>query len=682
MSSFFGQLRQRRVYRVAIGYAIAAWLAVQIAATVLPAFHAPEFILPALIVLLGGGFPVALVLAWAFDVTATGIERTPATETAAKNLRYVWALAVIGLLMGGAGVGTYLLWHFPGEKRLSGLASPNAALQENAAEQERIVPDRSIAVLPFDNLSSDPDNAFFASGIQDEILTRLAKIGALRVISRASTQQYQSKPANLSAIGKQLGVANILEGSVQRAGNAVHINVQLIKAATQTHVWAEVYDRELDDIFRVEGEVATAIAEALKAEVTGNEKQAMIAGATNNSEAYNAYLRGVALYRKGDNKEAQQFLEESVRLDPNFATAWARLAQLQSLQFFSGHDATDARRKAARSALDTALQLQPDLAEVQLAQGYYQYWVERDYDGAARRFAELYAKWPNNADVLVPLGLIARRQGHWDQARSYLDQAVTLDPMSPDTRLNAADVFAWTRNFPAALRTLDEALNLWPDNLTFIADKALVCHQLGDLDRAEAVLKGVQPRAEILVSIIAIADQAEFRRKGYPEAIAQLEALRPSNETEGSASYLASFLNRNLGDLRRLAGDADGARNNYLQARDGLLGLLKSQPNNADIYDSLALVYCGLGDREAAIKASDRALVLMPVTKDALAGSFIESTRAQIDARFGDRDRAIPALARLLKLPGYFTPAILRLAPDFDPLRGDPRFEKLCEEKP
>jgi tetratricopeptide (TPR) repeat protein len=284
--------------------------------------------------------------------------------------------------------------------------------------------------------------------------------------------------------------------------------------------------------------------------------------------------------------------------------------------------------------------------------------------------------------VLVPLGLIARRQGHWDQARSYLDQAVTLDPMSPDTRLNAADVFAWTRNFPAAMRTLDEALNLWPDNLTFIADKALVCHQLGDLDRAEAVLKGVQPRAEILVSIIAIADQAEFRRKGYPEAIAQLEALRPSNETEGSASYFASFLNRNLGDLRRLAGDADGARNNYLQARDGLLGLLKSQPNNADIYDSLALVYCGLGDREAAIKASDRALVLMPVTKDALAGSFIESTRAQIDARFGDRDRAIPALARLLKLPGYFTPAILRLAPDFDPLRGDPRFEKLCEEKP
>src|SRR5690349_17145096 len=362
MSSFFGQLKQLRVYRVAIVYAIAAWLAVQIAATVLPAFHAPEFILPALIVLLGVGFPVALMLAWAFDVTPAGIERTPATETAAKNLRYIWGLAAIGLLIGAGGVGAYWLWYFPSAKPLPSLASPNAAQQESAAELER-----SIAVLPFDNLSRDPDNAFFASGIQDEILTRLAKIGALKVISRASTQQYQSKPANLAEIGKQLGVANILEGSVQKVGNAVHINVQLIKAATEAHVWSEVYDRELDDIFRVEGEVATAIAEALKAEVTGNEKQAMIAGATSNSESYNAYLRGVAFYRKADNKEAQQFLEEAVRLDPNFATAWARLAQLHALQFFSGHDETDARRKAARSALDTALHLQPDLAEVQLA---------------------------------------------------------------------------------------------------------------------------------------------------------------------------------------------------------------------------------------------------------------------------------------------------------------------------
>jgi len=375
-------------------------------------------------------------------------------------------------------------------------------------------------------------------------------------------------------------------------------------------------------------------------------------------------------------------LKDAVRLDPDFATAWARLAQLHAQLFFSGNDASDSRRAAARYALDTALRLQPGLAEVQLVQGYYQYWVERDYEGAAARFAELLARWPNNAEIVAALGLIARRQGHWDQAKSYLDQAVTLDPMSPDTRLNAADVRIWTHDFPGALRRLDEALNLWPDNLTLIADKALVCHQIGDLDRAEAVLRDVQPRAEVEVSIIATADQAEFRRKGYPDAIAQLEALRPRDETSDSAIYFSSFLNRNLGDLRRLAGDADGATFNYLQARDGLLRLLETQPNNADIHDSLALVYCGLGDREAALKASDRAIELMPITKDALGGAFKESTRAQIYARFGDSDNAIPALARLLHSPGcYFTPAILRLAPDFDPLRGDPRFQKLCEEK-
>ena len=318
---------------------------------------------------------------------------------------------------------------------------------------------------------------------------------------------------------------------------------------------------------------------------------------------------------------------------------------------------------------------------MQLAQGYYQYWVERDYEGAARRFTELLVRWPNNADVLNALGLIARRQGHWDDARTYLDRAVALDPLSPDTRLNAADVKFWTRDFAAALRRIDEALNLWPDNLSFIADKALVYQQLGDLDRAEVVLKSMQPRAEILISVIAIADQAEFRRRGFAEAIAQLEALREHDQSRESTNYFSGFLNRNLGDLRRFAGDSDGARTNYVQARDELLDLLKAQPDNADVYDALALVYCGLSDRDAAIKASDHALELLPITKDALAGSFFESTRAIIEARFGDHDRAINSLARLLKLPGYLTPAVLRLAPDFDLLRGDPRFDKLCQGK-
>jgi TolB-like protein/Tfp pilus assembly protein PilF/class 3 adenylate cyclase len=544
-------------------------------------------------------------------------------------------------------------------------------------------PEKSIAVLPFDNLSRDPDNAYFASGIQDEILVRLAKIGALKVISRTSTQQYQSKPGNLSEIGRQLGVANILEGSVQKAGNVVHINVQLIRAATDEHLWAESYNRKLDDIFGVEGEVATAIAETLNAKVTGSEKQAITAKATNNPVAYAAYLRGGALYRKGASPEgyrsAQQFLEQAVLLDPGFATAWALLVRVDALQFFSGYDVTEARRGATRSALDTALRLQPDLAEVQLAQGYYQYWVERDYDAATRRFEQLLGKWPNNAEILEALGLILRRQGHWDQSKTYLDRAIVLDPLSPEMRQDAVQVRVFTRDFPAALRAIDDALTIWPDDIGFIGNKAFVYQQLGELDQAVALLNGLHPRPQDFPAIIAIINQARFRRN-YAGAISQLQGLLQLEQASESAGFTSSFLNLNLAELRRLSGDASGAKTNYIQARDELLAMLKNQPNNADFCYSLALAYCGLGDREAAMNYAERAVNLMPVSKDALAGAFMETARALVEARFGDRDRAVPALARLLKLPGILTPTFLRLDPDFDLLRGDPRFEALANQ--
>ena len=545
-------------------------------------------------------------------------------------------------------------------------------------------PEKSIAVLPFENLSRDADNAYFAEGMQDEILARLSKIADLKVISRTSTQRFKSAPGDLREIARQLGVANVLEGSVQKSGDAVRVNVQLINALNDTHLWGDIYDRKLTDIFAVESEVATAIAEALNAKVTGNEKQAITAKATNNPEAYAAYLRGVALYRKGASPEgyrsAQQFLEQAVLLDPGFATAWALLVRVDALQFFNGYDVTEARRGATRSALDTALRLQPDLAEVQLAQGYYQYWVERDYNAATRRFEQLLGKWPNNSEILEALGLILRRQGHWDQSKTYLDRAIVLDPLSPAVRQDAVQVRVITRDFPAALRAIDDALNIWPDDVGLIANKALVYLQLGELDQAVALLNGVHPRPADLPAIIAITEQARFRRN-YAGAISQLQGLLQLEQASESAGFTTSFLNLNLADLRRLSGDASGAKTNYIQARDELLAMLKNQPNNADFYYSLALVYCGLGDREAAMNYAERAVNLMPVSKDALNGVFMETARALVEARFGDRDHAIPALARLLKLPGILTPTFLRLDPDFDLLRDDPRFQKLCEEK-
>ncbi len=377
MTSFLSQLKQRRVYRVAIGYAIVAWLMVQIAATVLPAFHAPEFVLPVLIVLLGVGFPVALVLAWAFDVTPSGIEKTPdgTGTSAARNMRYAWALAGLGLLIAAVGVGAYWFWHRPVTKRTATAEISNVVAEKTAAGPGVAISEKSIAVLPFENLSSDKENAYFAEGIQDEILTRLSKIAALKVISRTSTQKYKSAPDNLREVGSQLGVANILEGSVQKIANAAHINVQLIRAATDEHVWAESYNRKLDDVFSVEGEVATAIAEQLNAKLTGAEHKEITDKPTNNPVAYDAYLRGVAIEHNQYGYESYQHAvtayAQAVQLDPKFALAWARLAVLRSFLFFNSIDRNANTPPAVQEAADRAMALAPEAGESWVAKGAY-----------------------------------------------------------------------------------------------------------------------------------------------------------------------------------------------------------------------------------------------------------------------------------------------------------------------
>ena len=339
-------------------------------------------------------------------------------------------------------------------------------------------PDASVAVLPFENLSADKDNAFFAAGIQDEILTRLTKIGSLKVISRTSTAHLSSRPDNLPEIARQLGVANILEGSVQRQGNAVRVNVQLIKASTDSHLWAEIYDRKLDNIFAVQSEIAIAVAAALSAKVTGDEKQEIAFKPTNNTKAYDAYLRGLAFFRKRDHVNAEHTLQIAVKLDPQFALAWALLAKNRAGQIHVS-DRSPSRRAAARAALDVALRLQPDLAEVLLAQAYYQYYVERDFAGARRRFESMYTKWPNNSDVMAALSYIARRQGRWDEATAFLRQATAVDPLSLEIRHALAETVFFTRDFSGALHLLDEVLNIWPDDSRSLGVKAKVHQAIG-----------------------------------------------------------------------------------------------------------------------------------------------------------------------------------------------------------
>jgi serine/threonine protein kinase/Tfp pilus assembly protein PilF len=544
---------------------------------------------------------------------------------------------------------------------------------------------KGIAVLPFENLSRDADNAYFADGIQDEILTRLSKISDLKVISRTSTQTYKNAPRNLRDIAHQLGVSTILEGRVQKSADQVRVTVQLINAVTDSHLWAESYDRKFSDIFQVESDVAQKIATALEAKLTGREKSDIASVGTQNSQAYDAYLQARAVYREftpDSLQRAVQALEEAVRLDPNFAAAWALLARMQAFAYFVRLDRTEMRRIATRKAAETAIRLQPDLAEAQMAKGYYEYWVMDDYDAARRTFEQVQSRWPNNADILEPLGLIAFRQGRWKEAREYFDMAIELSPRDRFLRWNAFFARAHVRDFPAALRTIDQALAIWPDDTRLIADKVSIYQALGELDQAGALLSRLRPKPgdADTGAVEAICDQAMLRRDPAAAITLLRTLLSPPNSLP---PYLQASFHVVLGQLEQLSGNANEARASFTQAREALEKELNQQPQDAQLALILAEALAGLGEREAALRWADRAVELLPSSHDARSGPAFEETRARIQARFGDGDRAIPTLKHLLEIPyaGALTPALLRLHPDFDPLRSDPRFQKLCEEK-
>ena len=356
--------------------------------------------------------------------------------------------------------------------------------------------DRSIAVLPFENLSRDADNGYFAEGIQEEILTRLTKIGDLKVISRTSTQRYQNKPRDLVEIAKQLGVATVLEGSVQKAGDQVRVNVQLINAQTDSHLWADTYDRKLTDIFGVESDIAKRIAESLQAKLTGREEQALAVKPTNNPEAYDAYLRGLAfeardIYSIDALRRAISFYERAVQLDPNFAIAWARLSRGHAFLCFRPGDTTAGRRDAAKSALENAQKLQPNSPETLLALGYYQYWVLRDYGLAKTTFGHVSKMLPGSSEVPFALGAVTRREGQWDESIAYFQQALALDPRNVQLLNEAAFTFVGLRQFPAALKLCDRALDITPNDPDLMAVKASVYQAQGNLREAAELLSQI-----------------------------------------------------------------------------------------------------------------------------------------------------------------------------------------------
>ena len=572
-------------------------------------------------------------------------------------------------------------------------ASPDVAqphVQESAASS---ISEKSIAVLPFENRSDEKANAYFADGIQEEILTRLSKIADLKVISRTSTQHYKSAPENLPEIARQLGVAHILEGSVQKSGDTVRVHVQLIKAANESHLWADTFDRKLTDIFSVESDVAKAIAEQLRAHLTGQEEKVIAAKPTDNPEAYDAYLRGLAYTLKpattvANTLGAQKHLREAVALDATFALCWALLSYVDSVSYLSfSVEPTTALREEARQAAETALTLQPDLGEAMLAEGQYYYAFLKDYDTAVSYFERARPLLPNSSKIPEALAYVARRRGQWDRSDAYFNEAERLDPRNVNLLTQHALLDIERRNFSLALRKLDYILDITPGDVDTLAYKAAVAQAEGDLRRASAMLDGLRPTADQSEALETQVYQAILKRQPAPMMRRLTEILASPDPSLG---YINSELYFWLGWVQEVAGDKAAAQQSWRHARSELESFLNKQPDNISIIADLTWTNLGLGNPSAALALAERAAATFPLEKDAINGSTALDIVARCAALRGDHDRAISVLQKLLSIPHTgalasgmpLTPALLRLDPMFDGLRNDPRFQKLVSAHP
>jgi TolB-like protein/class 3 adenylate cyclase/Tfp pilus assembly protein PilF len=567
--------------------------------------------------------------------------------------------------------------------------SSSKAPSSSAVSAAPAIPEKSIAVMPFENLSEEKANAYFADGIQDEILTRLSKIADLKVISRTSTQHYKSAPENLPEIARQLGVAHIVEGSVQKSGDAVRVNVQLIKATNDSHLWADTFDRKLTDIFSVESDIAKAIADQLRAKLTGQEEQVIAAKPTDNPEAYDAYLRGLAYSLKTARTPAnalgtQKYLKEAVRLDPKFALAWALLSYVDALGYRTATlQPTIALREEARQAAETALTLQPNLGEAVHAKGYYHYSCLKDYDTAVRYFEQARALLPNSSRIPESLAYLERRRGQWDRSDAYFNEAERLDPRNVSLLTQHALLYQILRRFPEALRKLDQVLNIVPDDVDTLALKAVIAQAEGDLPRAAAILAPLHPRADDPPVVETQVYQAILERNPGP-IIPRLKEIL--SKPDPSLGYSIGELRFWLGWALEVAGDHAAAQESWRQARSELEPFLKEQPENVSLLSDLALTNVGLSDKAAAFALVEKAMAAFPIEKDALDGPGPTETLARVAAQMREPDRAVGALQKLLQTPYEspfgasvpLTPALLRLDPMFDPLRNDPRFQKLA----
>jgi TolB-like protein/Flp pilus assembly protein TadD len=659
MTGFFEEVKRRKVYRVAAAYIIAAGGIIQLASATFPAWELPNWSLRLVILLLLVGFPIALILAWAFDLTAQGIQTTPETTVPrTRRRRNIIMLIATGVIISVA-TGFFLL--------------PRVAAHKV---------DKSIAVLPFENLSDEKENAYFADGIQDDVLTNLSKISDLRVISRTSVMQYRGRPTNLREIGKALGVSSILEGSVRRSGNKVRVNVQLIDANTDEHLWAKDYDRDLTDVFATQSDLAGQIADALQAKLSPAEKSQMSRKPTENGEAYVAFVQAQILSCAFEDsvklKQSEQLYQRAVDLDPKFALALARYSQLESWMLRT-QDGTPEHRDKARTLAERAFQLQPDLPEAHLALGFSYYYGDNNYDAALKEFEIAQRGLPNESEVYLAIGAIQRRQGKWAESTANLEKAASLNPKDTWPLQNLAFNYQMQRNFHAANKTVDRALQINPAGIGLWDIKVkLALAEKGDFSVYEQVVKKAKSfkvsDEERLKMIGEEANLLLFQRK-YAELL-QLGQRFPDDSLAAVPGSLAMKYFA-IGIARKGLGDAAAADAALLKSKNILEEQLKQKPDDAELRVGFAKVLAWLGEKDRAIAEAQRAMDLRPESKDAFEGPQITEQVAEVYSALGDNARAIELLDGLLNRPSEVTLQGLKLNPAWDPLRNDPGFQAL-----
>jgi TolB-like protein/Flp pilus assembly protein TadD len=672
--SFFVELKRRHVYKVAVAYAIVAWLLIQAASILFPTFEAPAWVMKVFVSAIILGFPVALILAWAFEITPEGIKRaeqvSPDQSIKGQTGRKLTTIVVlVGIVAAGL-----LIFQF--SRKSSITAKTNVATDS-----------KSIAVLPFENLSSDKENAFFAQGIQDEIITTLSKISGLRVISRTSTARYQSEPENLAEIARDLRVANVLEGSVQKSGDRVHINVQLIQAETDSHLWAQSYDRQLTDVFSVEGEVAKKIADSLSATLSPQEKATVETKPTENADAYVLYLRAREYQTRPDNLlqdflTAARLFQQAIVIDPNFALAHARLSSVTS-QIYHWYEPTESRRKKARAEAIESLRLQPNLGEGHAALGLCLYYEDADYEGAIRELNLAARALPNDGDVGLYIAAVQRRQGHLEEALAAYERAQAIDPRNQITLYDASQTYFGLRDWPNALRGLDRVLALAPDSVNVKIQRGYIeFFSKGNTAPIKAALEsipanidpdGIVTFARWDVSLMDRDPAAAERAL----AACRLEAINSPPGAPVPKSYLQACI-----DLVR--GNNTSAQKNFETARPAFEKIVADSPQDATRHAQLGLVYAFMGRKEDALREAHRALELKPISRDVIEGAVVQAFQTLVFARTGETDKAISEVERLLTTPfavDYADECIslsdLRTRWEWDPLRNNPRFQKI-----